>query len=155
MSSASVARKLNHEYIDNQRKTVAKPGLNRPAAGRRNRAASYRAALFLILSFFIFPVLYGFAQVGIYADISSIEMKRADLMQKIETEKELLQKEKLQFARLSSPDRIKSIAEEKLSMHEATEVVFIELKVASEETQKVASKAVFLKFMKKNSTGMR
>lgn len=109
----------------------------KPVAGRRNRAQSSLRALFLAACLSCaFLVGVGAGLVGVYASITSLEMQRALLMKKIEKENQLLQERKAQFASLSQPERIRKIAEEKLGMVEATQIVFLHVQLDKDSDKK-------------------
>lgn len=134
---------LDIDYLESQKNIEKKlPGRHRPAAGRRNRARSLERVLFLLSVSFVFAfVALLVVQVGICADISRIEKERSRLESKIILEKQRTQELKVEFACLLNPERIRLIAEKDLGMHEATEVVFIQLrKVEGAERSKVVSR---------------
>jgi cell division protein FtsL len=85
----------------------------------------YRA-LFLKSSLtFIFIAAFCFPIIWIHASITNLELERGRLLKKIELEDQLLQERKIEFARLSDPARIRSIAASRLKMKDPEKVVYI------------------------------
>jgi|GEM_PF-6422605 len=126
--------KLNIDY------TIKQAGKNRSAAGRRNRARLNARCLFLKSVFLcVLGALLAFPLVWIHAGITSLELKRSSLQKAIELENQLLQERKIEFARLSDPERIRTIAINKLNMRDATEVVYVIF-----EKEQIKSSAVAL-----------
>lgn len=133
-TAAARKEKFNIDFSSRQ------AGRNRPAAGRRNRARPDARSLFLISVFMCMAIaLLAFPLVWVHASITSLELKRSRLQKAIELENQLLQERKIEFARLSDPERIRAIAVSKLNMKDATQVVYIVF-----EKEKARSTAVAL-----------
>lgn len=124
----------------------------RPVAGRRNRAQLASRALFrntilltVTLATFAGLVVYARAQAAAY------EYKKEAIKEQIELQKVMAQEYEVQIAILTDPERIKSIAINKLGMVEPRDLTYISLSKKEEGEEKVLAQSRVVISEPKNS----
>lgn len=113
-----------------------------PAAGRRNRALIEGKALFrMTLILTVLLTLFSCFVVSVYAQATAFEYEKAEIKKEIEKQRALSQELEVEIARLSSSERIKEIASNKLGMKKPEFFTYIFLSKKSERGKELVAKS--------------